>query len=86
MCRDTHKTLFGVFLSFFPVSCQTSVLTEPSLSSFPCVGAQSPAVVINEPLGPIIMVLASVYITWAKDAIQLVREKNILNGKVDLIP
>lgn len=50
------------------------------------MGAQSSAVGTNEPLGPIIMVLASVYITWAKDAIQLVREKDTLNGKVDWIP
>ena len=41
LCRDTHKSLFGVFLFLLPGPCQTSVLTELSLSNFPCVGAQS---------------------------------------------
>lgn len=32
------------------------------------------------------MVVASVYITWVKDTVQLVWEKDILDGKVDLVP
>ena len=41
-CVETHETLFGIFLFLFTALCQIFVLTELSLSNFPCVEAQSP--------------------------------------------
>ena len=86
-CVETHTRLcLRFFLSFllhyakflFWRNCHfpTSRVWEP----------KAPWVSINETLGPIIMVVASVYITWVKDTVQLVWEKDIFDGKVGLVP
>lgn len=87
-CTETYTELcLGFLFSFllhyakflFWLNCHfpTSHVWEP----------KGPWVNINETLGPMIMVIASVYVTWVKDTVQPVWEKDILDGrKMDLVP
>lgn len=85
--RHTQNFVWGFLFSFllhyakllFWLNCHfpTSHVWEP----------KGPWVNINETLGPMIMVIASVYVTWVKDTVQPVWEKDILDGrKMDLVP